>query len=75
MGIQYDDNNGSDEHSLGSCSAEVAAINASEKRKKARETPDIIKSSKTQPYVLLKENTHKEPSTKNITILFKLYNK
>ena len=35
----------SDEHSLGSCSAEVAAINAYEKRNKKRETPDLIKIS------------------------------
>ncbi|KAI1717839.1 hypothetical protein Ddc_09689 [Ditylenchus destructor] len=62
MGIQYDDNNGSDEHSLGSCSAEVAAINASEKRKKARETPDIIKSSKTQP---IKPKQAQQPPPKN----------
>uniref|UniRef100_A0A914Z4V4 Uncharacterized protein n=1 Tax=Panagrolaimus superbus TaxID=310955 RepID=A0A914Z4V4_9BILA len=41
--------NDSDDRSIGSCSAEVAAINALDRKKKRqiRETPDIIKSSKT----------------------------
>jgi hypothetical protein len=41
--------NDSDDRSIGSCSAEVAAINAQDRKKKRqiRETPDIIKSSKT----------------------------
>uniref|UniRef100_A0A914C500 Uncharacterized protein n=1 Tax=Acrobeloides nanus TaxID=290746 RepID=A0A914C500_9BILA len=43
----WENGNDSDEHSIGSCSAEVAAINASDgRKKKVRETPDIIKSSK-----------------------------
>lgn len=36
----------SDEHSLGSCSAEVAAINNGPEKRKKRETPDLIKSVK-----------------------------
>uniref|UniRef100_A0A915DHW9 Uncharacterized protein n=1 Tax=Ditylenchus dipsaci TaxID=166011 RepID=A0A915DHW9_9BILA len=46
----FEENNESDEHSLGSCSAEVAAINASEKqKKKVRDAPaDIVKPAKTQ---------------------------
>lgn len=38
--------NDSDEHSLGSCSAEVAAINNGPEKRKKRETPDLIKSVK-----------------------------
>lgn len=44
---EINSDNESDEHSLGSCSAEVAAINSNEKRKK-RETPDLIKSVKNK---------------------------
>ncbi|KAH7721999.1 Protein W05F2.4 a [Aphelenchoides avenae] len=67
----------SDEHSLGSCSAEVAAINSSDRARKrnVRETPDIIKSSKTnvaKPTIVQPSSYHngnglpKVSSAKNI---------
>uniref|UniRef100_A0A7E4W3R6 Protein kinase domain-containing protein n=1 Tax=Panagrellus redivivus TaxID=6233 RepID=A0A7E4W3R6_PANRE len=52
--------NDSDDRSIGSCSAEVAAINAADRRRKrqVRETPDIIKSSKTNQHQHQHQHQH-----------------
>lgn len=56
----WENGNDSDERSVGSCSAEVAAINAGDgRKKKVRETPDIIKSSKHHRYLFIFEGLFK----------------